>query len=119
MQAIQTDSTDLVETGRGKNSQKGKVKVETDKGWLRLRFSYQGKRYALTLGLPDSKVNRMVAEQKAHQIELDIISGNFDKSLRKYKTQRQNYTCMTAADLYERFIGQKYAENSQRTPENY
>jgi len=35
--------------------------------------------------LPDSKVNRTVAEQKARQIELDIASGNFDESLRKYK----------------------------------
>ncbi|MCU0566291.1 MAG: tyrosine-type recombinase/integrase [Oculatellaceae cyanobacterium Prado106] len=64
------------------------MKVGSDKGYLRLRFSYAGKRYALTLGLPDTKVNRVFAQQKAAQIELDIISGNFDPKLEKYKPQR-------------------------------
>jgi integrase len=54
------------------------VRVGTDKGWLRLRWTYQGRRYALTLGLPDSAANRLYAEQKAKVVELDIISGNFD-----------------------------------------
>ena len=71
--------------GRRKNAVKGTVKIESDKGWLRLRFSHQGKRYAFAIGLPDSKVNRTIIEQKARQIELDILSGNFDSSLVKYK----------------------------------
>ncbi len=57
------------------------VKVENDEGRLRLRFSYGGKRYAMAIGLPDFSVNRMVAQQKASQIELDIASGNFDSTL--------------------------------------
>jgi integrase len=61
------------------------VKVENDKGTLRLRFSYGGKRHTLAIGLPDSKINRIVAHQKATQIELDIASGNFDATLKKYK----------------------------------
>lgn len=52
------------------------VQVGADKGWLRLRWTYQGKRYALTLGLPDSNVNTTVAQQKAHQIELDTFDGH-------------------------------------------
>ncbi len=71
--------------GRRKNAVKGTVKIESDKGWLRLRFSHQGKRYAFAIGLPASKVNRTIIEQKARQIELDILSGNFDSSLVKYK----------------------------------
>ncbi|MEO1347525.1 MAG: tyrosine-type recombinase/integrase [Cyanobacteria bacterium J06635_15] len=63
----------------------GLVKVENDEGRLRLRFSYGGKRKTLAVGLPDSKINRMVAQQKATQIELDIASGNFDATLKKYK----------------------------------
>lgn len=110
---------ELVDVGRQIKSPKGAVKVETDKEWLRLRFSHQGKRHTITLGLPDSKVNRTVAEQKARQIELDILSGNFDESLRKYKPQSQKHTHATVYDLYERFMAHKAADISDRTPENY
>jgi integrase len=64
---------------------KGTVSVEVFEGRLRLRWREGGKRYTLSLGLPDSKVNRTVAQQKANQIQLDIISGNFDSTLKKYK----------------------------------
>ncbi|MBR8831238.1 MAG: Tyrosine recombinase XerC [Chroococcopsis gigantea SAG 12.99] len=83
------------------------VKVESDNGRLRLRFSYGGKRYALAVGLPDSKVNRLVALQKAAQIELDIASGNFDSTLSKYKTPKSTPVKQkeeTVADLFVRFM---------------
>lgn len=64
------------------------VRVENDKGSLRLRFSHGGKRHSLAVGLPDSQVNRIVAQQKATQIELDIVSGNFDPTLKKYRPPR-------------------------------
>lgn len=32
-------------------------------------------------------MNRIAAEQKARQIELDILSGNFDATLEKYKPE--------------------------------
>jgi integrase len=61
------------------------VRVENANGRLRLRFTHNGRRYVVAVGLPDSKVNRLVAQQKAAQIELDIASGNFDVTLSKYK----------------------------------
>jgi integrase len=60
---------------------KGMVSVEVLQGRLRLRWRQGGKRYTLSLGIPDSTVNRTVAQQKASQIQLDIISGNFDPTL--------------------------------------
>jgi integrase len=63
---------------------KGQVKVEVFAHRLRLRWSYRGKRYCLSIGLPDSIVNRKVATQTAQRIELDMLSGNFDPSLAKY-----------------------------------
>jgi integrase len=39
--------------------------------------------------LPDSKVNRGVAERKARQVEGDIATGNFDSTLKKYKSDSQ------------------------------
>ncbi|MEL6139749.1 MAG: DUF3596 domain-containing protein [Cyanobacteria bacterium J06628_6] len=54
---------------------------------LQLRFRYRGKRRYLSLGLPDSPTNRIVAQQTASQIQLDIISDNFDDTLDKYKPE--------------------------------
>ena len=34
--------------------------------------SWQGQRYYLSLGVPDTAINRKAAEQKARQIELDF-----------------------------------------------
>jgi integrase len=82
------------------------VKIENDDRRLRLRFTYAGKRYALAIGLPDSRVNRLVAQQKAAQIELDIASGNFDFTLSKYKPPRQTSLKsqeITVAELFQQF----------------
>ena len=66
---------------------KGQVKVEVYSERLRLRWSHQSQRYCLSVGLPDSIINRKVATQKAQQIELDMLSGNFDPTLQKYKPE--------------------------------
>ena len=82
------------------------VRVENDDGRLRLRFTDGGRRYAIAIGLPDSKVNRLVAQQKAAQIELDIASGNFDATLLKYKPPKANSKKqreMTVSGLFEQF----------------
>ena len=91
----------------GCESDRSLVKVENDDGRLRLRFSYGGKRYALAVGLPDSKVNRIVAQQKATQIELDIASGNFDPTLRKYKPPKaaaSKSAAIQVAELFQQFM---------------
>ena len=83
------------------------VKVENDKGALRLRFSYGGNRHSIAVGLPDSKVNRIVAQQKATQIELDIASGNFDSTLKKYKPPKasaKKSATATVVGLFEKFM---------------
>lgn len=109
------------QTGRQK---KGTVKVETDKGWLRLRFTYAGQRRASALGLIDTSINRQFAEQKARQVELDIISGNFDTTLQKYKPQKTvretKAESITAEELILRFIEDKSKlVSSPRSLEKY
>lgn len=76
-----------------KKASKGTVVVQVFKERLRLCWSYLGKRYYLYIGLPDSKLNRTIAEQKAHQIEGDIVTGNFDPTLKKYKSAVPKYSC--------------------------
>lgn len=85
---------------------KGDVKIGEDKGWLRLIWTYQGKRFFLTLGLPDNPANRQVAQSKATQIHLDIISGNFDPTLSKYKPGyvEKSVRQPPIANLFEQFI---------------
>lgn len=66
---------------------KGSVAVIVSNERLQLRFSCGGKRHYLSLGLPDTQVNRRVAEAKAKLIESDIVYERLDLTLEKYKPQ--------------------------------
>jgi hypothetical protein len=69
---------------------KGSAGIESFQGRLRLRLPrqlYEGSQKYLTLGLADTPENHHIAEQTAHQIELDILSGEFDKTLTKYESR--------------------------------
>lgn len=66
---------------------KGSVSLESREGRLRLhlpRQLYNGKQKYLTLGLADTPENRIKAKRKARTIELDILTDNFDPTLKKY-----------------------------------
>ncbi|MDX2270360.1 MAG: DUF3596 domain-containing protein [Cyanobacteriota bacterium] len=65
----------------------GSVQIKVSNQRLQLVFSYLGRRYYLSLGLPDSKANRKAAEMRAAQIERDIAYGEVDPTLAKYKPQ--------------------------------
>ena len=119
-------NTDVIgrQSGRQKRKAKGTVKIESDKGWLRLRFTHTGKRRAFALGLPDTIINRKFAEQKARQIELDILSNNFDFTLQKYKPQKTKEETeadlVTAQELILKFIEYKSKfVSSSRSLEKY
>ncbi|RMF64651.1 MAG: DUF3596 domain-containing protein [Cyanobacteria bacterium J069] len=89
-------------------AQRGTVAVESFQGMLRLRWSHAGRRYCVSVGYPDSKVNRSVAESKARLIEGDMVTGNFDPTLQKYKPRRQQAShAITVAELLARFIEHK------------
>ena len=76
----------------GKNP-KGTVSIESFRGRLRLRFRFNGERYSMSLGIPDTQSNRRVAEARARQIEddmrLQLVHGGsyFDPTLAKYKPE--------------------------------
>jgi integrase len=70
---------------------KGSVGIEVFQGRLRLRLPrqlFEGRQKYLTLGLPDSAVNRRMAEAKAKLIESDIALERFDHTLVKYGKQQ-------------------------------
>jgi len=69
-------------------SPKGSVSIESYQGRLRLRLPrqlYEGKQKYLTLGLADTPENRVEGDRKARVIELDILTDNFDSTLKKYQ----------------------------------
>jgi integrase len=84
---------------------KGSVNIEVFNDRLRLAWSWQGKRFWLYIGLPDTSTNSKAAEIKARQIELDMASGNFDPSLVKYKPQKQG--SISVSQLFEQFVEYK------------
>jgi integrase len=83
----------------------GSVKVQIFKDRLRLVWSWQGKRFWLYIGLPETIANRKAASMKASQIELDMASGNFDPSLTKYKPQKQQ--SISVSQLFDQFVEYK------------
>jgi len=113
-----SSSKGLVEDLRTK---KVAVAVEDNQGRLRLRWSYAGRRYCLALGLPTNKANLKAARQKATQIELDIVSGNFDNSLQKYQANRPSKidTKVSAEDLFREFTTYRSERVAKRTLEKY
>ena len=104
---------------RSPKRSKGTVGVEESQGRLRLRWRHEGKRYVMAIGLPDSTVNRRVAQQKATMIDLDIASGNFDPTLKKYKPYVQSYNQTSAVELFEKFIKYKSKGVLSRSLEKY
>lgn len=83
-----------------------KVNVQSDRGALRLRWIFEGKRYSLSLGLPDSPLGRAIAKQRAAIIEQDIYIGKFDKTLLQYrpKVLGANPSELSCPELFDRFM---------------
>jgi integrase len=107
-------------------SSKGSVQIKTSNGRLQLVFSYAGKRHYLSLGFSDTKTHRKLAEAKARQLELDMLSGHFDPTLERYKPQvamsvatpdiqPQVPPKISLADLWEGFVEYKRPQCSENT----
>ncbi len=96
---------------------RGSVQTELDRGWLRLRWTYKKQRYYLSLGLPDSVVNRRLAQAKADVIQADINAGHFDPSLLRYKGEE--ITAITVVELFEKYIAWKRRQISKRSLDKY
>lgn len=82
-----------------------KVTIENDRGRLRLRWQYLGKRYGMSVGVDGTPIGMAIAKRIAADIELDIHTQRFDRSLMRYKPVRhsKNATEVAAPVLFERF----------------
>lgn len=64
---------------------RGSIQIISRSNKLYLHFTTSGQRYRFSLELIDTREGRKKAQVIANTIELDIISGNFDPSLEKYR----------------------------------
>ena len=89
-------------TGRSKNNE----------GWIRLRYSYQGKKQSISTGLPYSPQFLPLAQKTAAQITIDIYSGEYDSTKKKYMPLKagRNPTAIPVIELFDRFAKQKSTE---------
>ena len=72
--------------GQKSKTPKGEISIENCEGRIRLRFRYEGNRYAFNLPYAYSQENLKYAVLKQTEIKLDILKGCFDTTLKKYKT---------------------------------
>ena len=96
-----------------KRNKKGSVSVHNRNGMLRLRWRYVGKEISLSMGLPDTQINRAGAEKLAAKIQIDIALGEFDHSLARYRPQQPTMATDTLG-LLDEFIAHKESQGLQR-----
>jgi integrase len=111
---------------------KGSVSIEAFQGRLRLRLPRQlfdGKQKYLTLGLPDTVVNRRLAEAKAMLMESDIKLERFDVTLVKYGAKQTPIplpsdasgpvSSLSILELWEQYFADKRSGLKPKTIEKY
>lgn len=100
---------------------KGSIQVEPDRGWLRLRWTYRKTRYALALGLPDSDVNRRIAQTTADVIKADILANHFDATLKRYQpfNDTPKVSTVTVVELFSQYTDWKRRQISRRSLDKY
>jgi integrase len=104
-------------------AQKGTVSISVADGRLRLRWmgkNAQGgsKRYTLAAGI-ENATNRLVAERLAKEIELDLHSGNFDYSLRKYRIGVGRGEGLEIGEFCDRYSKSQISPNQSSSLERY
>ncbi len=91
---------------------KGTVGIESFQGMLRLRLPRTifegGKQERICLGLPDTPQNWQIAEAKAKLIEAEIVLGQFDPTLKRYK-QQSKYQVSEEIDFLD--LWRQYTES--------
>lgn len=109
---------------RTEKAKKGKVAIYAQDGYLRLRWRHEGKRYTIALGLLEhDAIAYQLAQQRANTIQLDMLSGNFDHTLVKYKPKKIGPAPSTdpidPRCIYDSFLEFKRSQVSPATFKKY
>jgi hypothetical protein len=94
-----------------------KVRIESDRGVLRLRWVINGKRCGFSLEVPDQPVYRAMAKQKAGIIEQDWHLGIYDETLAKYNLRATGNAAVSLScpELFRQFTGGKVLSEGSLT----
>lgn len=72
---------------------------------LLIRFTHDSKNYSFSLPNHNNGVGKAAAKMKMAQIEKDILYGNFDPTLLRYKPRKsgKNPTVISAVELFQQY----------------
>ena len=94
-----------------------KVNINTSQGKYRLRFTYNDKRYSLSIGQVNKETLK-AAKAKAKLIESDIMYDRFDMTLRKYshrhRVVKEPHTILSKWEDYKRLNAKRIAITTQK-----
>jgi integrase len=91
----------------------GQPVIKINHGRIQIVLTYRGVRKYLSLGLPDSKPNRVFAEMVKSRIVSDLLNDNFDPTLEKYKRdalkpdEQKPDDDISIAQLWEKYTNYK------------
>jgi integrase len=92
----------------------GQPVIKVNHQRLQIVLSYRGVRKYLSLGLPDSKPNRVYAEMVRTRMMSDLLNDNFDPSLEKYRREAlkpdseiHTHDDISIAQLWEQYTNYK------------
>ncbi len=91
----------------------GSVVLIVDRGRLRIQLPRQlfdGEQKYLSLGLPDTPINRDAAQARIKLIESDIAFDRFDYTLERYRVQALTTNGTNLADLWSKYTQHKARE---------
>lgn len=114
-----------MQTKSRKKLKSGSVRVKVSRSSLQLVFTHSSKRHYVSPGLLDTPLNRMLAQEKAFQIQRDIEYGEFDATYAKYKIASALTTsepppilptsALTLAELWAKYMEYKSPNASPKT----
>lgn len=97
----------------------GTVVVSARDGRLILRWTWQGRRFQMRAKLDDTPLNRAVCDRTAAQIQIDISSGQFDPTLKKYRETSHQSSGLTASMVLAEYAASKSQLVAAKSLERY
>ncbi len=99
----------------------GEPSVKVNHGRLQIIVNYRGNRITHSVGLPESKSNRVYAESVSSWMRSDLLNNNFDPTFEKYKRDalkpddQKPDNDISLSQLWERYTNYKRSQLSQTT----
>jgi integrase len=99
----------------------GEPSVKVNHGRLQIIVNYRGNRITHSVGLPESKQNRVYAESVSSWMRSDLLNNNFDPTFEKYKRdalkpdEQKPEDDISIAQLWEQYTNYKRPQLSQTT----